>query len=172
MNRKTTRAATEEIIGRLRAGIPGLVLRSTFLVGFPGETEAEFQELADWVKEARIERLGVFPYSHEPTTPSARLDGAIDEAEKARRRDHLMAVQQRVAFAHAESRVGQVIPVMVDGPDPELPGWHIGRTMADAPDIDPVARVKARALEPGSIIRAEITGADGYDLVGKPARRR
>ena len=172
MNRKTTRAATEEIIGRLRAGIPGLVLRSTFLVGFPGETEAEFQELADWVEEARIERLGVFAYSHEPTTPSARLDGAIDEAEKARRRDHLMAVQQRVAFAHAESRVGQVIPVMVDGPDPELPGWHIGRTMADAPDIDPVARVKARALEPGSIIRAEITGADGYDLVGKPARRR
>lgn len=172
MNRKTTRAATEEIIGRLRAGIPGLVLRSTFLVGFPGETEAEFQELADWVKEARIERLGVFAYSHEPTTPSARLDGAIDEDEKARRRDHLMAVQQQVAFAHAESRVGRVIPVMVDGPDPELPGWHIGRTMADAPDIDPVARVKARTLAPGSIIQVEITGADGYDLVGKPARRR
>ena len=66
------------------------------------------------MEEARIERLGVFAYSHEPTTPSARLDGAIDEAEKARRRDHLMAVQQRVAFAHAESRVGQVIPVMVE----------------------------------------------------------
>lgn len=172
MNRKTTRAATEDILNRLRAGIPGLVLRSTFLVGFPGETEAEYEELVDWVREAKIERLGVFAYSHEPTTPSAKLEGAVPEEEKARRRDHLMAVQQEVAFAQAEARIGQTIPVMIDGPDPEMPGWHLGRTMADAPDIDPVARIKSKALEAGTIIQAEITGSDGYDLVGKPARRR
>lgn len=172
MNRKTTRAATEDILKRLRAGIPGLVLRSTFLVGFPGETEAEYEELVGWVREAKIERLGVFAYSHESTTPSAKLEGAVSEEEKARRRDHLMAVQQEVAFAHAESRVGQTIPVIIDGQDPEMPGWHLGRTMADAPDIDPVARIKSRALEAGAIILAEITGSDGYDLMGKPARRR
>lgn len=172
MNRKTTRSATEDIINRLRAGIPGLVLRSTFLVGFPGETEAEYEELVNWVREAKIERLGVFAYSHEPTTPSAKLEGAVAEEEKARRRDHLMAVQQEVAFAHARSRIGQTMPVMIDGPDPEMPGWHLGRTMADAPDIDPVARIKAKVLEPGTIVQAEITGSDGYDLMGKPARRR
>ena len=172
MNRKTTRSATEDIINRLRAGIPGLVLRSTFLVGFPGETEAEYEELVNWVREAKIERLGVFAYSHEPTTPSAKLEGAVAEEEKARRRDHLMAVQQEVAFAHARSRIGQAMPVMIDGPDPEMPGWHLGRTMADAPDIDPVARIKAKVLEPGTIVQAEITGSDGYDLMGKPARRR
>ena len=172
MNRKTTRAATEEIVGRLRQRIPGLVLRSTFLVGFPGETEAEFNELVDWVREAKIERLGVFPYSHEPTTPSAKLDGAVPEEEKLRRRDVLMATQQEVAFAHAESRVGQTLAVIIDGPDPEMPGWYLGRTMADAPDIDPVARIKAKSLESGSIIQADITGFDGYDLLGRPARRR
>lgn len=172
MNRKTTRSATEDIINRLRAGIPGLVLRSTFLVGFPGETEAEYEELVNWVREAKIERLGVFAYSHEPTTPSAKLEGAVAEEEKARRRDHLMAVQQEVAFAHARSRIGQTMPVMIDGPDPEMPGWHLGRTMADAPDIDPVARIKSKVLEPGTIVQAEITGSDGYDLMGKPARRR
>ena len=172
MNRKTTRAATEDILHRLRAGIPGLVLRSTFLVGFPGETEAEYEELVEWVREAKIERLGVFAYSHEPTTPSAKMEGAVPEDEKARRRDHLMAVQQEVAFAHARSRVGQTLPVMIDGPDPEMPGWHLGRTMADAPDIDPVARIKSKTLESGTIIQAEITGSDGYDLMGKPARRR
>lgn len=172
MNRKTTRAATEEIVGRLRQRIPGLVLRSTFLVGFPGETEAEFNELVEWVREAKIERLGVFPYSHEPTTPSAKLDGAVPEEEKLRRRDVLMATQQEVAFAHAESRVGQTLAVIIDGPDPEMPGWYLGRTMADAPDIDPVARIKAKSLESGSIIQADITGFDGYDLLGRPARRR
>ena len=172
MNRKTTRAATEDILHRLRAGIPGLVLRSTFLVGFPGETETEYEELVEWVREAKIERLGVFAYSHEPTTPSAKMEGAVPEDEKARRRDHLMAVQQEVAFAHARSRVGQTLPVMIDGPDPEMPGWHLGRTMADAPDIDPVARIKSKTLESGTIIQAEITGSDGYDLMGKPARRR
>lgn len=172
MNRKTTRAATEDILHRLRAGIPGLVLRSTFLVGFPGETEAEYEELVEWVREAKIERLGVFAYSHEPTTPSAKMEGAVPEDEKARRRDHLMAMQQEVAFAHARSRVGQTLPVMIDGPDPEMPGWHLGRTMADAPDIDPVARIKSKTLESGTIIQAEITGSDGYDLMGKPARRR
>ena len=177
MNRKTTRAATDEILGRLRAGIPGLVMRSTFLVGFPGETEAEFAELCDWVAKAGIERLGVFPYSLEETTPSSRLDGQLPEEVKTSRRDRLMEVQQAVAFRHAAAQVGKRIPVIVDGADPEMPGWVLARSVADAPEIDPVVRIKAPGrsktaalLEPGEILPVEVTGADGYDLVAKPAK--
>ncbi|MFM8930645.1 MAG: 30S ribosomal protein S12 methylthiotransferase RimO [Gemmataceae bacterium] len=177
MNRKTTRAATDEILGRLRAGIPGLVMRSTFLVGFPGETEAEFEELCDWVADAGIERLGVFPYSHEETTPSSRLEGQLPEEVKTSRRDRLMEVQQAVAFRHAAAQVGKRIPVIVDGPDPEMPGWVLARSVADAPEIDPVVRIKAPGrsktaarLDPGEILQVEVTGADGYDLVAKPAK--
>jgi len=177
MNRKTTRAATDEILGRLRAGIPGLVMRSTFLVGFPGETESEFAELCDWVAKAGIERLGVFPYSLEETTPSSRLDGQLPEEVKTSRRDRLMEVQQAVAFRHAAAQVGKRIPVIVDGADPEMPGWVLARSVADAPEIDPVVRIKAPGrsktaalLEPGEILPVEVTGADGYDLVAKPAK--
>ena len=178
MNRKTTRAATEEILGRLRDAIPGLVFRSTFLVGFPGETEAEFNELCEWVAAARIERLGVFPYSFEETTPSSRLDAHLDEPTKLARRDRLMEVQQGVAFAHALGQVGQRIPVIVDGPDAEMPGWILARSVADAPEIDPVVRVKARvnskALQTGTFAEVEVTAADGYDLVARliPAGRK
>lgn len=177
MNRKTTRAATDEILGKLRAGIPGLVMRSTFLVGFPGETEAEFEELCDWVAKAGIERLGVFPYSFEETTPSSRLDGHLPEEVKVARRDRLMEVQQAVAFRHAESQVGKLIRVIIDGPDPEMPGWILARSAADAAEIDPVVRIKATSaakhiLEPGEFVQVEVTGADGYDLVAKPAKTK
>ena len=99
MNRRHTRAETEAIIARLRsATIPGLVLRTTFIVGFPGETEAEFEDLLAYVESARFERLGVFPYSLEPDTPAARLPGHLPDEVKAERRDRIMAAQQGIAF--------------------------------------------------------------------------
>src|SRR5260370_12960999 len=97
MQRRVNRAATEELIARLRAALPKLVLRTTFIVGFPGETEAEFAELCDFVRGTRFERAGVFPYSLEPGTPAEKLDGHLPEEVKARRRDRLMEVQQRAA---------------------------------------------------------------------------
>ena len=107
MNRRHTRQETESIIGRLRATIPGLVLRTTFIVGFPGETEAEFVELLDFVAATRFERLGVFTYSHEPDTPAARLPDRLPAEVAEERRDRLMAVQQPIAFAFNRELVGR-----------------------------------------------------------------
>src|SRR5206468_9301481 len=99
MQRKVDRRGTEELLARLRQAIPDLALRTTFIVGFPGESDAEFEELCAFVREARFERAGVFPYSLEPGTPAARLPDHLPEEVKAQRRDRLMAAQQAVAFA-------------------------------------------------------------------------
>src|SRR5262249_24748061 len=136
MQRRVNRASTEELLGRLRKAVPGLALRTTFIVGFPGETEAEFEELCDFVREQRFERVGVFPYSLEPGRPAERLPDHLPEEVKAERRDRLMALQQPVAFAHAQARVGREVELIVDGADPEVPGHYLARSTADAPDID------------------------------------
>jgi ribosomal protein S12 methylthiotransferase len=176
MNRRHTREETEAIVRRLRETIPRLVLRTTFIVGFPGETEAEFEELLAFVESARFERLGVFPYSFEPDTPSAKLPGHLPEGVKAARRDRVMAAQQPIAFAFNESLVGQRLDVLIDGPAPEGPGLWVGRTFADAPDVDGVAYVQGNGLEAGDLAACEVVAADGYDLVARagpvPPRRK
>jgi ribosomal protein S12 methylthiotransferase len=167
MVRRVDRAATETILSRLRQAVPGIAIRTTFIVGFPGETDADFQELTDFVRDFRFERAGVFPYSFEPTTSSAKLDGHLPEEVKLARRDALMEVQQGVAFAHAASQVGKELPVLIDGPDPDAPGQFAGRTTADAPDIDCGIRVKGKGLRAGDLVTAKVTAADGYDLIGR-----
>ena len=140
MNRRHTRAETEAIIARLRATIPGLVLRTTFIVGFPGETEAEFEELVEFVAATKFERLGVFSYSFEPDTPAARLPHQLAEDVKESRRDRVMAVQQPIAEAFNRSLVGRTLDVLIDAPAPASAGKNVwlGRTYADAPDVDGV----------------------------------
>jgi ribosomal protein S12 methylthiotransferase len=176
MNRRHTRAETEAIIERLRATIPGLVLRTTFIVGFPGETEAEFAELLDYVESTRFERLGVFTYSFEPDTPAAKLPGHLDDAEKAARRDRVMAVQQPIAFAFNQRQVGELRDVLIDSVAPDGPGQWLGRTYADAPDVDGQVLVRGEGLRPGDLLACEIVGAVGYDLLADagsaPPRRR
>jgi ribosomal protein S12 methylthiotransferase len=172
MQRKVNRAATEELIARLRSSIPNLTLRTTFIVGFPGETEAEFEELCEFVRTARFERAGVFPYSLEPGTPATRLDGHMAEEVKMARRDHLMETQQDVAFAWSNTQVGKEIEVIIDGPDPEFPNHALARSHADAPEIDAAVRVKGRGLHAGDIVRVHVTAADGYDLAARLVRER
>jgi ribosomal protein S12 methylthiotransferase len=167
MQRRVNRAATENLLGRLRSAIPGLTLRTTFIVGFPGETEAEFEELAAFARAARFERAGVFPYSLEPGTPAARLDGHLPEEVKLARRDRLMQVQQEVAFAWSRQQVGREMEVIIDGPDPEVPGHALARGHADAPDIDGLVRVKGKGLRAGDIVPVKVVGADGYDLAAR-----
>jgi ribosomal protein S12 methylthiotransferase len=169
MNRRHARAETETIIARLRATIPDLVLRTTFIAGFPGETVAEFEELLDFVQAARFERLGVFPYSLEPDTPAARLPGHLPEGLKAERRDRLMAAQQPIAFAFNASLVGRRLDVLIDGPAPQGEGLWVGRTYADAPDVDGVAFVPGDHWEPGDLVPCEVVAAEGYDLIARPA---
>jgi len=167
MQRRVTRATTEELLARLRSSIPNLALRTTFITGFPGETEAEFLELLAFIESAKFERCGVFTYSLEPDTPAARLPEHLPEDVKAERRDRLMAAQQHVAFDWSLRQVGREIDVIIDGPDPDMSSHVLARGHADAPEIDAVVRVKSKNLRPGDFIRAKVTAADGYDLAAK-----
>lgn len=169
MGRRHTKEQTRELLERLRAEIPGLVLRTTFIVGFPGETEEHFEEILEFVEEFRFERLGVFPYSHEPNTPAGEnFPDDVPAEVKADRVDRLMALQQPIAFAHAEALVGRTIPVLIEGQtgDPDL---TLGRSPFDAPEIDPVVYLRGAGFEPGTLTQIKITASEGYDLVGELA---
>lgn len=167
MQRRVDRAKTENLIERWRAAVPGLTFRTTFIVGFPGETDAEFAELCDFVRETAFDRAGVFTYSLEPDTPAAKLDGHLPQEVKQDRLDRLMTVQQDVAFAWSQQQVGREIEAIIDGPDPEMPNHYHARGHADAPEIDGLVRLKGKNLQPGDIVRAKVTGADGYDLAAR-----
>ncbi len=164
MQRRVNRARTEDLIGRLREKIANLALRTTFIVGFPGETDAQFAELVDFVRATRFERLGVFTYSLEPDTPAMKLDGHLPEEVKEARRSELMSVQQEAAFAFAESFVGYELDVLID--DRVSDDVWLGRTFADAPEIDASVLVEGEGLEIGRFVATEIVGRDEYDLVG------
>jgi ribosomal protein S12 methylthiotransferase len=168
MNRRHTRAETEAIVARLRGTMPGLVLRTTMIVGFPGETEAEFEELLAYVEATRFERLGVFVYSLEPDTPAARLPGHLPDEVKEARRERVMAVQQPIAEAFNRTIVGRTLDVLIDGPAPGGKNLWLGRTYADAPDVDGVTLVQSAGLAPGDIVSCEIAQARGYDLIARP----
>jgi ribosomal protein S12 methylthiotransferase len=167
MIRRVDRAATEKLLARMRKAIPNLAIRTTFIVGFPGETDAEYEELKSFVADQRFERLGVFPYSLEPGTPAEKLDGHVPEDVKQARVAGIMELQQRIAFDFSAKQVGKELPVIVDGPDPEFANHVRGRTTADSPDIDCEVRVKAKNLRPGDFVTVKVTSADGYDLVGR-----
>jgi ribosomal protein S12 methylthiotransferase len=173
MQRRVNRAATEELLDKLRTRIPDLVLRTTFITGFPGETDAQFAELVDFARRWRFERVGVFTYSLEPDTPAARLDGHLPEEVKTARRDELMRVQQGIAHDHARRQVGRTLDVIVDRRSEERPDVWLARTKGDAPDIDCVAWITApgsatgRPLT-GSILPVEVVASSGYDLAAVP----
>jgi ribosomal protein S12 methylthiotransferase len=167
MQRRVNRKDTVRLLERLRRELPDLVLRTTFIVGFPGETDAEFDELLEFAKEQRFERLGVFPYSLEPGTPASRLDDHLPEDVKLARRDAVMEAQQPIAFEWSKRQVGRELDVLIDGPDPEVPNHSIARSYADAPEIDSFIRVKGKGLRPGDLVRIKVTGADGYDLAAR-----
>jgi ribosomal protein S12 methylthiotransferase len=164
MQRRVNAQQTRELVGKLRERIPNLVLRTTFITGFPGESEQDFAELRDFIQETRFERMGVFPYSVEPGTPATRLDGHLPEEVKEARRDELMTLQQQIAFEHADSLVGYELDVLIDDQlDDNL--W-VGRCFADAPEIDSTVLVTGEALQIGQMVPVEIVGREDYDLVG------
>ena len=171
MRRATTREKTERLLDRLRARIPNLVLRTTLIAGFPGETEEQFQRLLEFVQRRKFERLGAFAYSHELTTPSGAMDGHLPEEVRRARRDRLLAAQQAVAFAFSLAQVGRRLDVILDGPAPDqrpasgCPAF-VGRTYADAPEVDGAAYVSGAGLAAGQIVSCEIVAAKGYDLIG------
>lgn len=165
MQRRVTRGETETLLGKLRERIPNLAMRTTFITGFPGETDEHFAELESFVRAQRFERLGVFTYSYEPDTPAAKLPDQLPEDLKAERRDHLMGVQQEIAFAWNNSQIGRQVDVLIDAAVPEEPTAWIGRSYADAPDVDGVVYVTGAGLTPGKLVRCEIVARQEYDLV-------
>ncbi len=171
MQRRVNRRETETLVRKLRARVPNLVMRTTFITGFPGETDAQFDELREFVQETRFERMGVFTYSVEPGTPAIKLDGHLPEDVKEARRDELMAIQQEIAFEFSESLVGYELDVLIDGEGNEPDSWA-GRTFADAPEIDGVVAVLGEGLSPGEFVAAEIVAADGYDLIAEAIQDR
>jgi ribosomal protein S12 methylthiotransferase len=157
MRRETSRAHIENLIHKLHAGIPGLTLRTTFIVGFPGETDAEFETLLDFIRRSRFERLGIFKYSQEEGSRAAKMPGQVPAQIKNSRYRAAMALQQSIAHDLARKKIGSELKLLVDQP-------HIARSGGDAPDVD--ARVVLAEPAPvGEFIRRTITGSRGYDLL-------
>jgi ribosomal protein S12 methylthiotransferase len=157
MRRETSRAHIETLIDKLRIGIPGVTLRTTFIVGFPGETEEEFERLLDFIRRARFDRLGIFKYSQEEGSRAAKLPGQIPAKIKNARYRAAMSVQQQIAHELAGAKVGSDLKLLVDQP-------HIARTEGDAPDVDGRV-VLSSAARVGDFIWRKITGSRGYDLL-------
>ena len=156
-----------ELLGRFRKAMPDAAMRSTFIVGFPGETEREFEELVAFVEEARFDHLGVFTYSHEEGTSAHRAADDVPERLKEDRRDRLMTVQQTIAFERNESRLGTIVEVLVEGAHPETEHLLVGRASTQAPDVDGQILLNDGYAEPGTFARVLMTETAGYDLVGR-----
>lgn len=168
MARRVTRGQTEALLEKLRRRIENLIVRTTFITGFPGETDAQFEQLVEFVGTQRFERLGVFTYSLEPDTPAANLPGHLPEEIKLQRRDRLMQVQQDIAFAWNDAQLGRRRDVILDQPLPGEQNVWIGRTYADAPDVDQLVYVTGTQLNEGQIVPCEIVAAQEYDLIAAP----
>lgn len=171
MRRPGTRGSYERLIARIRREVPGVTLRTSFIVGFPGETDAEFEELCRFVQDQRFDNVGVFTYSHEEGTAAGRGADDVPARVKGERRRRLMGLQQEGVQRAGRDRVGREVEVMVDGVSPEHPLALVGRTEGQAPEIDGVSYLTEADLEacrPGTIVRGVVEDARGYDLVVRP----
>ena len=169
LRRMNRRGSADWIKSRIEAcRRRGIIVRTTMIVGFPGETDEQFETLLEFVKQARFDRLGAFIYSAEEGTPAAVMPDQVDEDVKRARLDQLMMLQQSVAMEINQARIGEICEVLVDGTDEETGGW-IGRSLLEAPESDGCIRLDAPEgveLAPGQYVRVRITGADAYDLEG------
>ncbi|MBQ3573804.1 MAG: 30S ribosomal protein S12 methylthiotransferase RimO [Clostridia bacterium] len=167
MGRHTNKAQITEVFNKIRREVKDAVIRTTIIVGFPGETEEQFEELCDFVRETRFDRLGVFTYSREEDTPAYNLDGQIDEEEKERRRDVLMLIQSEIAEELTSEKVGTVVRVLVEERDEIIKSWY-GRTYADSEEIDGKVFFKSSSdLKGGDFVDVLIEQSMEYDLFGR-----
>lgn len=167
--RRPGRAMTERVLAAIRARLPGVALRTTFIVGYPGETPAVFRELCDFVQTGMFQHVGVFPYSAEPGTPAGAMPDTVSPREKQRRRAVILHLQQRIAFQHNCAQIGTVMPVIIER---SAPGGMHGRRRADAPDVDNCVHVRGARQLGGQIVPVRITRAEPYDLHGQVVARR
>ncbi len=165
MRRQITRAETEELINHAREVVPNIAIRTTLLVGFPGETEEEYQELCDFVEKMKFERVGVFPYSHEENTPADQLVDDVPDDVKEARAAGIMEIQQDISLDKNEEKVGQTLKVLFDRYEG---GYFVGRTESDSPEVDNEVLVKSEKqfVRIGDFAMIHITSASDYDLYG------
>jgi len=166
MGRHVTREACLQLIEHLRAEMPEMVIRTTFIVGFPGETDVQFGALLDDIQRIRFDHVGAFAFSREPGTPAYSMEGQVPEGVAQKRVEKLMLLQQRIVAEAAQDQIGRCEDVIVDQWDEQSGRW-IGRTKGQAPDVDSVTLIDAgeNLVHAGDLIRVRITGADGYDLL-------
>lgn len=167
MNRRSTKAEIIALLKKLRDRLPGLVLRTSLICGLPGETEEEFEELCDFLRESGIERAGIFQFSPEEGTPAAVMPDQVDPDTAKRRVELLVELQSRVMDAWNESRLGETLEVLCEGFDPDM-GCYAGRSYADSPDVDGKVFFTAAGLVPaGTFVNVRITGTSDGDLTGE-----
>ena len=166
MGRRTSKQELIDIVGKLRREIPDIVLRTTLITGFPGETEEDHEELKEFVDEMEFDRLGVFTYSPEENTPAAEMADQVPEEVKEERRDELMELQQEISYDRGQDRIGQELLVMIEGKVADESAY-IGRTYGDAPKVDGYIFVQTgELLMTGDFAKVRVTGALEYDLIG------
>jgi len=194
MRRETSQQYIVDLIKRIRAGIPGIAIRTTFIVGFPGETETSFNALLDFIRDTKFERLGVFAYSKEDGTRAGAMAGQLSDKVKQKRRELAMAAQHKVAIAVSESFVGREIKVLIEGEanakqlqSANVSSWEhglmreknqhtaqmkgnyfVGRGEADAPDIDGRVYIRGGKLPVGQFTKVKVIGHTDYDLIAEP----
>ena len=167
MRRGITRENTDALLDNIRESVPGIAIRTTLIVGYPGETEEDFQELLEWVENQRFERLGVFTYSHEENTHAFNFEDDVPSEVKEERAATIMQTQQAISLAHNEAKVGQTLPVVIDRAEH---GYWYGRTEQDSPEVDNevvIAMQDDMHLRVGDVVHVHITEADDYDLFGE-----
>jgi ribosomal protein S12 methylthiotransferase len=174
MKRPSNSRMVRDMLGMLRSVMPDIALRTTFIAGYPGETEAEFTELLAFVREMAFDHVGCFTYSPQSESPAAHEEGQVPERTKRRRQRQLMEVAQQVSLIRNRAMRGREIDVLVESiaaPDGEAAGFAVGRSYRDAPEVDGVVLLQG-AHEAGKMVRAMVTGALAYDLIAEPVAVR
>lgn len=165
MLRHVTREETEALLTKIREEVPGVVIRTTMLVGFPGETEEDFEELKAFIEEQKFGRLGVFPYSEEDGTYAAqKYKDRLDQETKQERADEIMEIQQYISAELNQQKIGKEFKVIIDREEGD---FFVGRTEFDSPEVDGEVLIgKTRKLDKGELVMVKVTGAEDYDLYG------
>lgn len=167
MRRGTTKEKTTALLQKLREAVPNVAIRTTLIVGYPGETEEDFQLLKNWIRDMRFERLGCFTYSHEENTHAYNLKDDVPEEVKMERANEIMEIQSQISWELNQQKIGKILPVMIDRKEG---GYYVGRTEFDSPDVDNEVLINVENdtyLRPGEFCQVEITAAEDFDLYGK-----
>ncbi len=167
MKRATSKKKILDLLEKLRKEIPGLVIRTSIIVGFPGETEAEFKELVEFIKDAKFERLGAFIYSREEGSPAYDFPNQISEKEKKSRWDEIMKAQQEISQESNSKLMGRELDVIIEEKDESDPHLYLGRSYMDAPEVDGIVYLRGSGLKMGNFVRAKIIDTYEYDLIGE-----